>query len=410
MRSRNPFIFTSVAVATIALATGSPAIAQQGFTDDVVRIGILNDMSGPYTDASGPGSVQAAQWAVDDFGGSVQGKKIEILNADTQLKPDIATTIARRFVDTNHVDAMISAAGSPITIAGLEVAKGANVALMNVGGLSSDLSGKFCNSLATHWVIDTYAAARMGVRAGTEAGAKTWFFIAADYSFGQALQRDAEAEINRLGGKVLGGVRVPLGTSDFSSFLLQAQNSKADIIALANAGGDTTTSLKQASEFGIQQGGQKITGLVTSPTDIYALGLTAVQGLYVSEGFFWDRNDATRAFAKRFADKFGNYPTANQAAAYAATMHYLRAVDAAKTDNATAVSAEMKKLPVKDFYNQEGSIREDGRVIPKELYLLKVKKPAESKSKGDIYDLVATVPGTEAFRTLEQSECPLVKK
>lgn len=392
-----------------AFLTASAANAQGSFTRDEVRLGILNDMSGPYADSIGQGVVQAAQWAIDDFGGKVNGKPIVLMNADTQLKADIAAGIARRWIDEDGVDALLTPAGTATTIAGLELAKPRGLTVLNVGGISSHLSDKACSELATHWIIDTYAAAKLGVKAGTDAGAKTWFFVTADYSFGENLQRDAESQIQKVGGKVLGGVRAPINTMDFSSFLLKAQSSKADIIAFANAGNDTLNSLKQAGEFGIRASGQKLIGLITNTTDIHALGLDAAQGLMVSDSFFWDRDDASRAFAKRFEEKFKRYPSQNHAAAYSATLHYLRAVQAAGTDDGKTVNAKMRELPVKDFFAVNGKIRADGRMIPSYVYLLEAKKPADSRSAWDLYNLKQKVPGEEAYRPLDQSECALVK-
>ncbi|OKO84558.1 ABC transporter substrate-binding protein [Bradyrhizobium sp. AS23.2] len=401
---------TILLTAMAALVNSGFAHARDGFSNDEVVLGILNDMTGPYSDVLGPGLVQSVQWAIDDFGGTLNGKPIKVLNADTQVKADIASTTARKWIDENKVDVLLTSAGTAITLAGIAVAKDNDVALLNAGGVSADLSNKQCNALMTHWLVDTYAAAKLSIKAGTDAGAKTWFFITADYSFGEALQRDAEVEIKRLGGKVVGSVRAPLGTTDFSSFLLQAKTSGADIVALANAGADTLNSLKQAEEFGIRKGGQNLIGLITNNTDIYGLGLPVAQGLMVTESFFYDRDEDSKAFAKRFEAKFKRYPSQNQVAAYSATLHYLRAVKEANTDSGATVNAQMKKMPVKDFYAIEGKIRDDGRMIPKYMYLLTAKKPSDAKNAFDIYNLVQAVPGDEAFRPLEASECPLVKK
>ncbi|OKO69305.1 ABC transporter substrate-binding protein [Bradyrhizobium sp. AS23.2] len=387
----------------------SGASAQEGLTNNEVRIGILNDMSGPYSDSVGQGIVDAAQWAIDDFGGNMDGKPILLMNADTQLKADIASAIARRWIDENNVDALLTPAGTATTMAALELAKLRGITILNTGGVSSDLSGKACSELSTHWIIDTYAAAKLGVKAGAIVGAKSWFFVTADYAFGENLQRDAENEIRSTGGKTLGSVRAPINTMDFSSFLLTAQSSRADIIAMANAGGDTLNSLKQAGEFGIRAGGQKLIGLITNTSDIHALGLEAAQGLMLSDSYFWDRDDATRAFAKRFEAKFKRYPSQNHAAAYSATLHYLRAIKAAGTDNAKSVNAKMREMPVNDFFALNGTIRQDGRMIPSYVYLLEAKKPADSRSGWDLYNLIEKVPGDQAYRPLNQGGCPLVK-
>jgi branched-chain amino acid transport system substrate-binding protein len=398
------------ALAAFASPAGS-AFAADSFSADTVRIGILNDMTSAYSDTVGEGLFQTVKWAAEDFGGKVRGRPIEVLNADTQLKADIASTTARRWIDEYKVNALVAGAGSAIALAAMELGKEKGIAVLNTGGLSSDLSGKFCSDVATHWSLDTYAAARGGAKAGVTAGAKKWFFVTADYSFGLALQRDTEAELKRLGDqKVVGSVKAPLGTTDFSSSLLQAQASGADTIAFANAGNDTTNSLKQADEFGLAAGGQKLIGLVTSITDTHALGLRVAQGLLVTESFYWDRDDATRAYAERFMAKFGRMPTQSHAVGYSAATHYLRAAEAAGTDDGRAITAQMKKTPVKDFFAIDGKVREDGRMIPTYVYLLKAKKPAESRGGWDLYDIVEKLPGDQAYRPEAESECPLLKK
>lgn len=396
----------SVAIAT----TMTAALAQDSISDGVIKIGILNDMASGYSDTVGEGLYQTVLWAVEDFGGAVNGKPVEVLNADTQLKADIASTTARRWIDEDKVDVLVGGSGSPISLAAMEVGKEKGVAVLNTGGLSSDLSGKFCSDIATHWSLDTYAAARGGAKAGVAAGAKKWFFVAADYSFGAALQRDTEAELARLGGQeVAGSVAAPLGTTDFSSFLLQAQASGADTVAFANAGNDTMNSLKQASEFGLAAGGQKLIGLVTSITDTFALGLDVAQGLLVTESFYWDRDDASRAYGRRFEAKFGRMPTQSHAVAYSAVTHYLRSVEASGSDDGRTVTATMKTMPVKDFFAIDGKVRADGRLIPSYIYLLQAKAPAESKEPWDLYKIVEKLPGDQAYRPVEESECPLLK-
>lgn len=396
----------SVAIAT----TMTAALAQDSISDGVIKIGILNDMASGYSDTVGEGLYQTVLWAVEDFGGAVNGKPVEVLNADTQLKADIASTTARRWIDEDKVDVLVGGSGSPISLAAMEVGKEKGVAVLNTGGLSSDLSGKFCSDIATHWSLDTYAAARGGAKAGVAAGAKKWFFVAADYSFGAALQRDTEAELARLGGQeVAGSVAAPLGTTDFSSFLLQAQASGADTVAFANAGNDTMNSLKQASEFGLAAGGQKLIGLVTSITDTFALGLDVAQGLLVTESFYWDRDDASRAYGRRFEAKFGRMPTQSHAVAYSAVTHYLRSVEASGSDDGRTVTATMKTMPVKDFFAIDGKVRADGRLIPSYIYLLQAKTPAESKEPWDLYKIVEKLPGDQAYRPVEESECPLLK-
>lgn len=396
--------------ASVALASTIAAAQAEGVSGGAVKIGILNDMASGYSDTVGEGLYQTVLWAVEDFGGKVNGAPVEVLNADTQLKADIASTTARRWIDEDKVDVLIGGSGSPISLAAMEVGKEKGVAVLNTGGLSSDLSGKYCSDIATHWSLDTYAAARGGAKAGIAAGAKKWFFVTADYSFGDALQRDTEAELARRGGQeVVGSARAPLGTTDFSSFLLQAQGSGADTVAFANAGNDTMNSLKQASEFGLAAGGQKLIGLVTSITDTYALGLDVAKGLLVTESFYWDRDDDTRAYARRFEKKFGRMPTQSHAVAYSAVTHYLKAAAAANSDDGKTVTAQMKKMPVKDFFAIDGKLREDGRLIPSYIYLLQAKAPSESKEPWDLYTIVEKLPGDEAYRPLSESACPLVK-
>lgn len=394
----------------VLAATAGAASAQDSFSGGAIKIGILNDMASGYSDTVGEGLFQTVKWAVEDFGGKVKGHPVEVLNADTQLKADIASTTARRWIDEDKVDVLISGSGSPIALAAMEVGKEKGAAVLNTGGLSSDLSSKFCNEIATHWSLDTYAAAKGAAKAGIAMGAKKWFFVTADYSFGEALQRDTEAELKRAGGQeVVGSVRAPLGTTDFSSFLLQAQGSGADTVAFANAGNDTMNSLKQANEFGLAAGGQKLIGLVTSITDTYALGLDVAKGLLVTESFYWDRDDDTRAYAKRFEEKFGRMPTQSQAVAYSAVTHYLRAAEAAGSDDGKTVTAQMKKMPVKDFFAIDGKVRADGRLIPSYIYLLQAKKLEESKGGWDLYTIVEKLPGDQAYRPVEESACPLLK-
>lgn len=408
MNSLEANIWRLAASAAFASAAMT-AQAQESISGDVVKIGILNDMASGYSDTVGEGLYQTVLWAVEDFGGEVNGSSIEVLNADSQLKADIASTTARRWIDEDNVDVLIGGSGSPISLAAMEIGNEKGVAVLNTGGLSSDLSGKFCSDIATHWSLDTYAAARGGAKAGVAAGAEKWFFVTADYSFGAALQRDTEAELARqVGQEVLGSVAAPLGTTDFSSFLLQAQGSGADTVAFANAGNDTMNSLKQANEFGLAASGQKLIGLVTSITDTYALGLDVAQGLLVTESFYWDRDDASRAYGRRFEEKFGRMPTQSHAVAYSAVTHYLRAVEASSSDDGKTVTAQMKEMPVKDFFAIDGKVRVDGRLIPSYVYLLQAKAPSESKEPWDLYKIIEKLPGDEAYRPLEESECPLV--
>jgi len=393
--------------AAFVFATGA-ATAQ--ISDDAVKIGVMNDQSGLYADITGPGSVLAARMAVEDFGGKVAGKSIEVLFADHQNKPDIGANIVRQWIDTQQVDAIADVPTSSVALAVQEITREKNRMFLMSGPASSDLTGKACSETGIHWTYDTYALANGTGKALVKQGGDSWFFLTADYAFGHALERDTSKFVQEGGGKVLGVVRHPLSTADFSSFLLQAQASKAKIIGLANAGGDTINSIKQASEFGIVAGGQRLAGLLVFINDVHALGLKTAQGLVISESFYWDLNDETRAFSKRFAEKNkGNMvPSMIQAGVYGAVSHYLKAVQAAGTDEAKAVAKKMKELPINDFMTKNGSIRQDGRVL-RDMHLLQVKKPEESKYKYDYYTVLTTVPGTEAFRPLAQGGCPLVK-
>ncbi|WP_119420818.1 ABC transporter substrate-binding protein [Desertibaculum subflavum] len=394
------------AAAMVALLA-APAAAQ--VSDDVVKLGVMNDQSGLYADITGPGSVVAARMAVEDFGGKVLGKPIEVVFADHQNKPDIGVNVARQWIDTQQVDAMVDVPTSSVALAVQEVTRQKNRVFLMSGPASSDLTGKACSETGIHWTYDTYALANGTGKALVKQGGDTWFFLTSDYAFGHALERDTAKFVTDGGGKVLGVVRHPLNTADFSSFLLQAQASKAKVIGLANAGGDTINSIKQAAEFGVVAGGQRLAGLLVFINDVHALGLKTAQGLVVTSAFYWDLNDDTRAFAKRFMEKHkGMVPSMIQAGVYGEVMHYLKAVQAAGTDEAKAVAKKMKELPINDFMTKNGSIRQDGRVI-RNMYLLQVKKPEESKAKYDYYKVLATIPGNEAFRPMAEGGCPLVK-
>ena len=397
----------------LALVLGA-ALAQSAYAQDKnVKIGNLNDMSGLYADVGGPGSTLAAQMAVEDSGMAAKGWKIEVVGGDHQNKPDVGTGIARQWFDVDNVDAILDTPNSGVALALNAVIKDKNKVFLNSGAASSDLTGKACTPNTVHWTYDTYALANTTGKAIVKGGGDSWFFITADYAFGLALERDTEAVVTANAGKVLGKVRAPLNTPDFSSFLLQAQTSKAKIIGLANAGGDTTNSIKQAAEFGIGAGGQSLAALLLFISDVHALGLPVAQGLQFTTSFYWDANDGTRAFADRFSKrtKNGAKPTMVQAGSYAAVLHYLKALDAIGSNphDGAKVVAKMKEMPTDDPLFGKGTIREDGRKIHP-VYLYEVKKPAESKGPWDYYKLKATVPAEEAFRPLAQSECPLVKK
>ncbi len=396
-----------LAAALLCFGSGLPARAQ--VSDDVVKIGVLTDMSSLYSDINGPGAVIATQMAIDDAGGSVLGKKIELVQADVQNKPDVAVAVSGKWYDQDHVDMILGAGASSSSIATMGVANQKKRVYIATDPASSDITGKLCNPYTVHWVYDTAALANGTGAAVVKAGGKQWFFLTADYAFGYALERDVTAVVKANGGEVLGAVRHPLNTSDFSSFLLQAQASKAQVIGLANAGGDTVNSIKQAAEFGIVQGGQKLAGLLVFISDVHSIGQKLAQGLYLTEAYYWDLNDRTRAFAKRFADKMnGRMPTSVQAGFYSATKRYIEAIKAAGTDDADKVMANLKAAPFDDPLFGKSYIRADGRNVH-QMYLFEVKPPAESKRAWDYYKLIRAIPGEEAFRPMEQGECVLKK-
>ncbi|HMO47327.1 MAG TPA: ABC transporter substrate-binding protein [Rubrivivax sp.] len=385
--------------------------AQAEISGGVVKIGVLTDMSGPYADLAGQGSVVAAKMAAEDYVKQTGSKlKIEVISADHQNKPDIGSSIARKWIDSEGVDMILDVATSSVMLAVGQIVKDKNSVMVNSTGGSSDMTGKACNANTVHWTYDTWMLAHGTGSAVVKSGGDTWFFLTADYAFGHALERDTAAVVTASGGKVLGTVKVPLSTQDFSSFLLQAQSSKAKIIGLANAGADMINTVKQASEFGIVKGGQKMAGLLVFLSDVHGLGLQAAQGLQLTETFYWDMNDGTRAWSKRFgAAMNGRMPTMAQAGDYAGMLHYLKAVDAIQEDKDGAkVVAEMKKLPTDDPLFGKGMIRIDGRKIHP-AYLFEVKKPSESKGPWDYYKLLQTIPAEQAFRPLADGGCPLVK-
>jgi branched-chain amino acid transport system substrate-binding protein len=351
-----------IAAGLVLAVSGGAANAQ--ISDDVVKIGVLTDMSSLYADATGKGSLAAVQMAVADYGGKAKGKPVEVIVADHQNKPDVGLNIARNWYDNEKVDAIFDVPTSSVALPISALTREQNRININSGGGSSDITGVACSPNTIHWTYDTYSLSNVAGKAMVQRGEDTWFFVTADYAFGMALERDAANVVKETGGKVLGDVRHPLNSSDFSSFLLQAQASKAKVIALANAGGDTTNALKQAAEFGITQGGQKMIALLQEITDTHALGVKATQGLIVTDAFYWDMNDETRAFSKRFNEKVGHMPTMIQAGLYSATMHYLKAIDAIGTDEAPKVMAQMRETPINDFFARNGRIRIDGRMVP----------------------------------------------
>ena len=389
------------AVAIGGLLVAAPVSAQG------VKIGILNDQSGVYADYGGKYSVEAARMAIEDFGGTVLGQKIEMVTADHQNKPDLATSIARRWYDVENVDMITELTTSSVALAVQELSKEKKKIDIVVGAATSRITGDACTPYGFHWAFDTHALAVGTGGALVKAGGDSWFFLTADYAFGYALEKDTSDIVTANGGKVLGSVRIPLNSSDFSSFLLQAQSSKAKVIGLANAGLDTANSIKQAAEFGIVNGGQKLAGLLMTIAEVNGLGLQAAQGLVLTEGFYWDRDDRSRAFGERFMARTGRMPSMIHAGTYSATLQYLKAVKAAGTKDSDAVAKKLKELPVDDDFAQ-GKVLENGRMVH-DLYLFEVKKPSESKKPWDYYKQLAVVPGDKAFPSAKDSGCPLTK-
>ena len=393
----------------LTLASGGFALAQ----DKTVKIGALSDQSGLYADLGGPGSTLAAQMAAEDSGLLAKGWKIDIISGDHQNKPDIGTTIARQWLDVDKVDVIVDVPNSGVALAVNNIIKEKNAVYINSGAATSDLTNAQCSPNTVHWTYDTYMLAHTTGQALVKAGGDSWFFLTADYAFGAALERDTTSVVNANGGKVIGGVKHPLNTSDFSSFLLQAQSSKAKIIGLANAGGDTTNSIKQAAEFGIVKGGQKLAALLLFLTDVKAIGLETAQGLNFTETFYWDMNDQTREFSKKFSARMKNGapPSMVQAGVYSGLLHYFKALDAlgANPHDGVKVVEKMKSLPTDDPLFGKGEIQPNGRTIHS-AYLFEVKKPSESKGPWDFYKLIGSVPGDQAFTPLSESKCALLKK
>jgi branched-chain amino acid transport system substrate-binding protein len=400
-----------MAVLTAAALGAAAGPAQAQYSDGAIKLGVMNDQSGTYSDLSGQGSVWAAKKAIEDFCKTTScHDKIEVVFADHQNKPDVGSNIVRQWFDVDKVDAVVDVPTSSVALAVNTIAKEKNKIFLVSGAAASNLTGKDCTPNTIHWTYDTWALANGTGQAIVKTGGDSWFFLTADYAFGHALERDTEAVVVKNGGKVLGKVRHPFPAQDFSSFLLQAQASKAKIIGLANAGADTTNAIKQAAEFGIVSGGQNLAGLLVFITDVHALGLKTAQGLIFTEAWYWDANDANRAFAKEFgAGNRGNMPTMVQAGVYSAVLHYLKAVHALKSDaDGSAVVAKMKAMATDDKLFGKGTIRQDGRKIH-DMYLFEVKKPQESKGPWDYYKIRATIPADQAFRPLNEGECPLVK-
>ena len=408
MKTKNTTQRACTVIAAAALALMS-SLAQAEFSDNVVKIGVLTDMSGAYSDLAGPGAVLAANMAVEDFIAKEKPVfKIEIVSADHQDKGDIAANKAREWFDRDKVDVVTELVNSSTALAVIKVAKEKNRIALVTGAGSSRITNEDCNDVTVHWAYDTYATGNGTGKAVVKQGGKTWYFLTADYAFGQSLEKDTTAVVLANGGQVLGSVRHPFPSTDLSSYLLKAQASGAQVIGLANAGADTINAVKQASEFGITPA-QKLAGLLMFITDINSLGLKATQGMYLTEGFYWDMNEETRAWSKRYFDKQKKMPTMVQAGLYSAITHYLEAVKAVNSDDTQKVMAQMKKTPINDFYAKGGKIREDGRMVH-DMYLMQVKTPAESRYPWDYYTMRATIPGAEAYEPLSQSRCPLIKK
>ena len=401
---------TVLGVSLVALvAIGSAAALADGISDNVVKIGVLTDMSGQFSHESGEGSVTAVRMAIEDFGGKVLGKPIELVVADHQNKPDIASGIARKWFDVDKVDMIANLINSSIALGVSQLAKEKDrIAIINGSG-ASRLTGDACTPNSIHYAYDTYSLAKGTGTAMMKAGGTSWYFLTADYAFGHALEADTTAVIKSLGGEVVGSSRYPVETSDQSSFLLQAQASKAKVVGLAGSGTVFVNAVKAAQEFGIPKGGQTLAGLLVWITDIKSLGLGAAQGLVLTNAFYWDRDDETRAWSKRFSERMKRPPHMGDAGDYSSTIHYLKAIEAAGTDDAKTVMAKMREMPINDFFAKNGRIREDGRMVH-DMYVYEVKKPSELKGEWDYYKLRAVIPGEEAFRPLKESACPLVKK
>ncbi len=411
MRVGKSVLYVGAAVAAAGVVAMGMAAIAEAQAPAPLKIGVMEGFSGVYGDLTA-GEVEAMQLAVEDAtkdtGGKVLGRTVEILSADHQTKPDVGAQIARRWYDVDGVKMITGLGTSSVALAVRKISQEKGLIDINTGAASADLTGPACSETGAHWVYDTYALAHVTGDAMVKAGGDTWYFLTADYAFGHALERDVTEVVKASGGKVLGSVRHPLSTQDFSSFLLQAQASKAKVIGLANAGQDTINSIKQAGEFGIVKGGQKLAGLLVFATDVQSLTLPVAQGLVLTESFYWDLNDETRAWTKRFRAKKDKLPSMLTAGVYSSTLHYLKAVQAAGTDDAKAVMAKMREMPVNDVMTKNGKLREDGRLV-RDMYLFEVKAPSESKSKDDIYKLIATVPGDKAYRPLNEGKCPFVK-
>ena len=397
-----------VAAAFVATTALVPVAASAQISEDVVKIGVLTDLSGPASDPTGQGSVAAAEMAVADFGGKVAGKPVQVISANHQLKPDVGAGIARQWYDVDKVDLIVDVPVSAVGLAVQEVARQKERLFITHSTGTTDFTGKACSPYGIQWVFDTYALATGTAREVTKRGGDSWFFLTADYAFGYSLEKDAGEVVKQMGGKVLGSVRHPFQSPDLTSFVLQAQASKAKIIGIASGPPDNVNAIKLGGEFGIFQGGQQMAGLLILITDIHAMGLKTAQGLLLTTSFYWDMDEQTRAWSKRYMDKMNKAPTMWQAGVYSSVMHYLKAVQAAGTDAPLKVTAKMREMPIEDFFSRHGHLREDGKMVH-DVYLVQVKKPEESKYPWDYYKVLATIPGAQAFAPPDPV-CPLVKK
>ncbi|MDT8880266.1 ABC transporter substrate-binding protein [Halomonas saccharevitans] len=396
---------TSIALAATTLAAGS---AQAQMSDDAVRIGYLADMSGTYRDLAGPGGLEALKMAVEDIGGEVNGVPIEVFSADDRNSADVGANTVRGWVDQENVDLVAGMVASSVSIAVSKVLEEAGSLAIISGSAASSITNEHCTPNHLHWVYDTYPLANGTAKAVVDQGGDTWFMLTADYAFGHALEADVSEVVEANGGEIVGGVRHPFPTSDFSSYILQAQGSGADIVGLANAGSDTVNAIKTASQFGLTQTGQQLAGLLIFLNDVHAMGLEATQGLLLTTGWYWDMDEASREWSERYFERVGRMPTMVQAGVYSSTMHYLNAVEAAGTDESQAVRAQMAETPVEDFFARNGRIREDGRMVH-DMYLAEVKSPEESTGEWDLYEIKSTIPAEEAYRPLAESQCKLVQ-
>ena len=393
---------------SLILAAGLlSSTAQAAISDDEIRIGYLADMSGTYRDLSGPGGLEALKMAVEDFGGQVNGKKIVIFNADDLNKPDVGANTVRQWIDEKNVDVVTGLVATSVVMAVNKIVEQEDKLALISGSASSSLTNEYCSPNDLHWVYDTYALSNGTAHAVLEEGGKDWFILAADYAFGHSLEADITKVVESGGGKIVGSVRHPFPSNDFSSYILQAQGSGAEVVALANAGADMVNALQTASQFGLTQSGQKLAGMVVFLNDVHSMGLEVTQGLMLTTGWYWDMNDETREWAQRYYDRVGRMPSMTHAGVYSSTIHYLNAVKETDSDESQVVRAKMIETPINDMFAKNGKLREDGRMVH-DMYLAQVKTPAESKSEWDLYNILRTIPADQAYRPLAESQCKLI--